>query len=331
MSVRQALSALLAHKLIPETRIEEAVALSGLRPSESEWLRFADQLLMWLGALAITFSILFFIAFNWSEVGRFAKFGMVEIALCGCVLLYLKFPEYALAGKASLLSASILLGVLLGLYGQTYQTGADPWQLFFNWALLITPWAIVARWPALWLLWLALLNLSAALYFDTFGGFFGFFVPPIFGGELGLIWCVFLLNLSALIIWEAASPHHTWMQTQWPSQLIAAASGIPITWLTLLATTKFEPLPIFTIPVWVAWLASTYIFYRYKRQNLFMLAGFTLSLSVVSIAFIGRVLIEIMEEHAFLPLSLIVIGVGTCAAIWLRNIHIAWSGQGSKQ
>ncbi len=45
-------------------------------------------------------------------------------------------------GKAALLLATLLLGVFLALFGQTYQTGADPWQLFANWALLILPWEV---------------------------------------------------------------------------------------------------------------------------------------------------------------------------------------------
>jgi len=32
--------------------------------------------------------------------------------------------------------STILVGVLLALVGQTYQTGADTWQLFFYWAIL---------------------------------------------------------------------------------------------------------------------------------------------------------------------------------------------------
>ena len=66
-----------------------------------------------------------------------------------------------------LLIASIITGSLLALFGQIYQTGADTWQLFFAWAILITPWVVIARFPALWLLWLGLINAFLLLYLDV--------------------------------------------------------------------------------------------------------------------------------------------------------------------
>ena len=80
MSVRQALISLIEHELIRGERIDDAVNISGIRPSESDWLEFIDQLLMWLGILALSFSVLSFIAYNWADIGRFAKFALVQLA-----------------------------------------------------------------------------------------------------------------------------------------------------------------------------------------------------------------------------------------------------------
>ena len=46
---------------------------------------------------------------------------------------------------------SLFTGALLALVGQTYQTGADTYELFALWAFAITAWVAVARLPALWL------------------------------------------------------------------------------------------------------------------------------------------------------------------------------------
>lgn len=325
MSVRQALISLIEHQLIPEERINDAVHISGIRPAESNWLAFIDQLLLWLGILALSFSVLFFVAYNWTDIGRFAKFTLVQLALCSAIGVYLKFDEQLAIAKASLFAGSILVGVLLALYGQTYQTGADPWQLFFCWALLITPWAIVACFSAVWVLWLGLMNLAALLYFKTFGGFFGLLFMPFFGGEIGLLWCIFLLNTCALIIWELAATRYRWLKDQWATRLVATTSGVPITWLAFLSAIGIEKLPAFTMPVWFAWLAGIFLFYRYRREDLYMLAGLALSLSVVTLSFVAIQMFEAMEEHAFLPLALLVIASGTCAAMWLRSIHRTWA------
>jgi uncharacterized membrane protein len=68
------------------------------------------------------------------------------------------------AGEAALIAACLATGALLALFGQTYQTGADPWSLFFVWAALILPWMLAAARPAGWLLWLVVANVALDLY-----------------------------------------------------------------------------------------------------------------------------------------------------------------------
>ena len=48
----------------------------------------------------------------------------------------------AVAGRISLFATAFLSGILLAVFGQVYQTGADPYGLFLAWALLILPWAV---------------------------------------------------------------------------------------------------------------------------------------------------------------------------------------------
>ena len=69
-------------------------------------------------------------------------------------------------GKAVLLLLGLLTGALLALTGQVYQTGADTYELFGWWAVLILPWVLVGRFSPLWLVWLALLNLTVHFYFS---------------------------------------------------------------------------------------------------------------------------------------------------------------------
>ena len=67
-------------------------------------------------------------------------------------------------GRIALLAAGFLVGVLLAVYGQVYQTGADPYGLFVTWGLLIVGWALIGRQAGLWMLTLVLANLSVILY-----------------------------------------------------------------------------------------------------------------------------------------------------------------------
>ena len=52
-------------------------------------------------------------------------------------------------GQVLLIAGSVLTGVLLAVIGQAYQTGADVFELFVAWAVLILPWVFVSRSAAL--------------------------------------------------------------------------------------------------------------------------------------------------------------------------------------
>ena len=112
-----------------------------------DWVQFLTGALLLLGAGLLLSGIVCFFAFNWADLGRFAKFGVLEAAVAICAGLgWWKLSN--LSGRVALFAAAVLVGPLLGVYGQTYQTGADPWGLFAFWALLILPWVVAARFTA---------------------------------------------------------------------------------------------------------------------------------------------------------------------------------------
>lgn len=316
-SPRKQIIALIEQGHIPAGKINEALIATKVRPDNRAWWTFIDQLLLGLGGLALAFSALFFIAYNWNEIGRFAKFGLVEALIVLAIAAYWKLDSNAFAGKVSLLIATILLGVLLALFGQTYQTGADPWQLFFNWALLILPWALIGRFPAIWVLWIALINLSIVLYQQVFQSVLGI----LFDTNLAVLWPLFLFNLSAWVIWEALERDRPWLSARWAIRLLAVGSGVPITWLALAGIFGTEISGVVTGFVWIIWLAALYFIYRKIKPDLFMLAGGCLSGIVVTVAFVVRHIADNDFGGSLLLIALLIVGLGTSAAVWLRNIQ----------
>ena len=142
---------------------DRALELVTRTPPPAAWRRFLATALAGFGAGLLLSGVVSFIAFNWARIGRFGKFALVEMAIAGAVILaWKKLPR--LSGQIALFGAAALVGPLLALYGQTYQTGADPWGLFFSWALLILPWAIAGRFGATWVLVLLLLDVARGLY-----------------------------------------------------------------------------------------------------------------------------------------------------------------------
>ncbi|MBM4270030.1 MAG: DUF2157 domain-containing protein [Deltaproteobacteria bacterium] len=251
-------------------------------------------------------------------MGRFAKFGLVEAPILLALGLVWKLGLDRATGKAALLAAAILVGALLALVGQTYQTGADTFELFFAWALAILPWALVARFAALWILWLGLANLAVSLYFSTFGGWLGL----MFGTEEQL-WLHFALNTFGLVVWEVlAASGADWLRERWAVRILATASGVCVTMLALIAVVDSGTRAGASLLAWAAWLAAAYAVYRHLLQDVFVLAGGTLSVIVVVAAFLGMHMID-GEGGGFLLIGMIVIALSAAGGYWLRSVVVA--------
>ena len=287
-------------------------------PQPEDWLRFLQKTCLWLGMLALAFSAMFFVAYNWDAMGRFGRFLLLEALILACVLVYWKLDADSLPAKLSLLAAGILVGVLLALYGQVYQTGADSWQLFASWALLIVPWVLVSRFAAMWLLLILLINTAMVLYFASTQRFLGFIVTT----SDSFLWPVFIFNTLCWLLWEMKVSRYSWLQQRWPVQLLATASGTALTTLMVVAifVKSDDYLSVWlTYPVFVA---LVYYFYRVRRIDLYMMAALSLSLIVtVSSLFIRLVFNGADEIGAFYFMTFVLIAMAGGAAAWLKKLH----------
>lgn len=301
--------------LAPEA-LYPAMVASGALPSRPAWQRGIDRLLLWAGTLFLAASLVFFLAYNWQDLGHYAKFALAEgavlLALAGVWHQGLERP----GGKAALLGASLALGALLALVGQTYQTGADTYELFASWALMLLPWVLLGRCAPLWLLWLLLVNLAIVLYFQLFPGRF---LGRLLGAEQQL-WLLFAWNTLAQLLWELAARHGiTWLQPRWGARLLACAGGAMITALAVLQVTDWHGTSVLALPVWLLWLTASGWIYRRRQKDLFMLAGGALSLILVVSSFFVDWL-SFRHGSGFLLVGLLVIGLSAAAGWWLKRV-----------
>jgi uncharacterized membrane protein len=309
--------------VIAPSHIFQALKVTGITPDGPHWRRFIDQLLLSAGALALTCAVVFFIAYNWDALGRFPQFALVQLLMGLAVVFYLGLGAEHSTAKVALLVAAVLLGALLALYGQTYQTGADPWQLFATWALMMLPWVLVGRFAALWLLWLGLLNLAAIFYYQVFPGLFWI----TFGSKDELFWLLLLLNTAAWAVWEMAAVRFEWLGRgrvggRWAVRVLATASGTAMTMLVLRAIFDPAQTSALTWLVYVAWLAILYFIYRRKLPDLFMLAGACLSVIVSVTSVCADFMLQgDIVAGTFLLLAVLVVAQAAGAAIWLRRIQ----------
>jgi uncharacterized membrane protein len=297
---------------IPQGKLRAALEEGGAIPSADQWRGFLDRLFLFMGAVLLGAGVIFFFAFNWQAMGRFAKFALVEAPVLLALFFVWRIGLDRLAGKAALLAGALVVGAVLALIGQTYQTGADTWELFAAWAVAILPWALVARFPALWIFWLLLANVAVSLYFITLG-FWGMLFAPE-----RLIWLLFGLNTTALLLWEGlALAGIEWLRERWSVRLLAIASGTLVTALAVLDIVNSDS--HWGLPAWLAWVVAAYVVYRRLAKDLFVLSGGVLSAVVVVATLLGNSM-RFNDAGSFLFIGLVVILISAAGGWWLKQV-----------
>jgi uncharacterized membrane protein len=296
--------------------VAHALRIAGAIPDPVEWRLFVDRLLLGLAVALAGAGVVFFVAANWQALGRFGKFALVEAAIVLALGACWYFGLASRAGKAALGAAALCTGALLALVGQVYQTGADTWELFAAWAVAIAVWVAVARMPALWLLWLGLVNIALALYFNTFGGLLGLVL-----GTRETLWALFALNTAALVVWEAlAAGGVRWLRVRWAVAALAAAGGVAATWLALWSVFDDGRAGDWGLVAYAAWLAAIYAAYRLRRVDRLILAGGVLSAIIVVTSLLAHHLLRRETAGGFLLIGLVVVAMAAAGTWWLRRV-----------
>lgn len=130
----------------------------------TSWQKFLRLFFITLGIGFTTTGVLFFFAYNWADLHKFIKIGIIETLIVSLIAIVL-FSKINLDIKNILLTgASILVGVLFAVFGQIYQTGANAYDFFLGWTLFITLWVVISNYAPLWLVFIILINTTLILY-----------------------------------------------------------------------------------------------------------------------------------------------------------------------
>lgn len=343
---RRTIEQLLQQDILPLKNAEAAATYLEVYPSKRTWLDFFNKALLIIGAVALVLSLVFFIAYNWQNLGKIGKFALVEGALAITIALYVSLSfrrQFQLIRQLLLLIASIITGSLLALFGQIYQTGADTWQLFFAWAILIIPWVVIARFPALWLLWLGLINACLALYLDVANlQFINHHLQNI--SQVAVLALFnFIAFYSWLIGFDNKAPFstshlfHRINAKKSPTQINSAQTKSSLHWSTyvigLLSTFFITYLAIVTVfdngniwatliatLLWLGWYGFMLWQFYQRRPDLLMLTYFSFSIITVVMFWVGKWLLDDFDAGGFLVLALLLIGMSSAAVVWLRKV-----------
>jgi uncharacterized membrane protein len=307
---------------------ERSQELADLRPNRFEWRRFLDLLMLGMGAIFLIAGIFFFFAYNWSGMDKFSRFAVVEGAVIVATLFafFLKLDTWA--GRISLAAAALFMGLALGVIGQTYQTGADSWQLFQTWTMLITAWVLISRWNIMYLIWMLLINLTIGLYWVQ---------------EIQMNWnfmqlTLISINLLFLVIWDSLaqfSPIEFLKKGRWILYIFALYALLHSSALMLdyIFGSPAYRLMEFAPIVYFALMAILLGMYTLVKRDLLMLTFGALSLLIISIAWIGRFLYQTLFYSSsdiffyFLMMGIVTVSLTVIFVTGLRRLQKAWEAQ----
>lgn len=319
---RRTIERFIHHGILPITDAEAAATHLKVYPDGRTWLKFFDNAALIIGAVALVLALVFFIAYNWLNMGKLGKFALVEGALVITIALYVALSfrrRFELIRQLLLLIASIITGSLLALFGQVYQTGADTWQLFFGWAVLIIPWVLIARLPALWLLWLGLANTCLILYLALNG----FSIAPAEYQDILQIGVLALGNFSAFVLWLSCFKNiQGKLSLHWSTYIVGLLSSFFISFLAIMAIFEHSPIlaRVIAFGLWLGWCAFMYWRFAKRQLDVLMLTYGCFSIIAIVMFWTGKLLPNNYGAGSFLSLALLLLGMSSMAVIWLRGL-----------
>lgn len=293
------------------------------------WQTWVTRVLHVLGAGLVLAGIIYFCAYNWLVTSPALRFGLVELAVLGCLLLAWHGGLDRLAGKLFLLAASVLVGVFLAVFGQIYQTGADAYELFLGWALLISVWVLGSRFAALWFLWLVVWSLALALAWTSRIG------PERMLQDSVLCTLLALIQMAFLAGYEYGRERRLeWLALTWPRNvlvpLVTAQLGLPVIVLIIDDLDDAGGLGLILTMLAAVWVG--YRFYRRRAPDLFALTSIATGVASVAFALYLRVAFEIADgadEAILLVSALVAVALFTALFQWMRRIHREMQGEAS--
>ncbi len=300
---------------IDNENISQALATTGANNTPNQWFRFIRVSLLWLSVLSIAFGVIFFFAYNWDNISTASKFVMIQVLMLVSLFAYTQTKRYSNANTTILFFLAMLLGSLFALFGQTYQTGKDPWQLFMIWALFVMPIAFTSRSSSLWLLWLALTCLTLNLILGVRYGFLG----VLFDHERELLLYSFLGIVASVLFEFLFYSRFKLLANRIASQVALIATMVAFSWVAIYSIFD-QSMKSFDGLFYLAWMAAVYYFYRVKTVDVLVLSSWVISGIVGIISILARIIDSDLEGATFLLLGLVIIGLSTMGGKWLMSL-----------
>ncbi|WP_116107826.1 DUF2157 domain-containing protein [Lewinella sp. IMCC34191] len=281
--------------------------------SERDWRRLLEYLLLGAGASFLLSGIFFFFAYNWEALSGRTKIGIAlgTFLIAGLTGSFAPLPR--LTRSVVHTAAVVLIGAVLAVLGQVYQTGANAYDFFFGWLVLSLPWVVSVPFAPLYLVFVGLINAAFITYTQQIGIELSFLVTGmlLFGCNL-ICW---------MYLW---SRFRTRPSFNWLLQLVAF-------WAVIVATVNISagayddyPQQLFFTVLFAALAYAGWVLLALRQRSIYYLAlvggGSLITLNFLLLRWANFL-------DSFLLAGLLILGGVTLLVHYLNRLNRSWRGQ----
>lgn len=192
----------------------------GEGPSPAGW---AGILFLFFGVAQLVSGAVMFFAYNWRDLPDLAKIALPQGIMILSFIVFALAPSRSATSAVSALLATAMIGVSMGVVGQVYQQGADPWTLFAIWAAFALPLALLARSDALFAFWFVIASSAYALWANEN-------LTPRFENWRHAVPAIYAVGAFAVLaVRDFLAPRFAGPQPRWQRWLFVAAALGPAT------------------------------------------------------------------------------------------------------
>lgn len=301
------------HSNLSEDAVEKSL-IEYVYNDKQQWNWFIKLFLLSVGVGFATAGIIFFFAYNWTGLHKFAKLGIAEgILIITAALTFI--PTFSTTTKNIVLTgASMLVGVLFAVFGQIYQTGANAYDFFLGWTVFITLWVVVSNFPPVWLLYILLINTTLFLY----------------GEQVANYWepqTVYTIHFCLNVIFLAATLAIQHVRNDlnipaWFSNTVAFIAVFFATTGVIVELFDYYEDRTFILLITSIFVYSLGVYYAINQKSIFYLAVISFSLIII----VSAIIIRTGEDIGmFFLVCLFIIGSVTAVIKGLLSLHSSWS------
>ncbi|MFK7774753.1 MAG: DUF2157 domain-containing protein [Saprospiraceae bacterium] len=298
--------------------IETSFRENDIYANQNDWSKFIKIFLMSLGIAFFVSGVIFFFAYNWASLHKFTKLGLVQVLLIAMVGVAVFSNLNKNIKGIILMGAGMLVGAMFAVFGQIYQTGANAYDFFFGWTAFIALWVVISNFGPMWLLFLALINISVWQYFEQVLGRVD---------EVRMLDLLFVINLLYLILLKILARFGIITSIpRWLERIIVLVSIAYLTFNLSFQIMDFDTISYVTFLLGLIALPLG-VYYGKQEKDTFFIATIGLSIILIFLSLLIKAVFEGGDGlGGFFIISIYVIGSISGLIFSIVNLNKQWHG-----